>query len=438
MLPLKKWTAMATLFAITTNASLQAQTSETLHRAEKLFEQEDFYNSLPLFEEAIFKGEDLENSNLKAGMCLLFLSKPEAGLQHIKRAKNAQNEVNPNYQFWLGRAYHLNMKIDSALRCYRKYLVVASTNDEFRKGVEDLIGQIHRTEIHFLSGEKEPYDVTNLGENVNSPFTEHSPIVSKDGQILVFTSRRPLFANETPEADGQFASKLYYSIKQTTGVWSKAIPLHPRSNNKIQFTSVQWVGDKLILMSPEHGGSLWEVEREGVEFKDPVAMKTEIPAKYFKPDGNFNLSMDRVMFANNSLFDGTYDLYMVERRTEAKWSKPWKITKNINSSDDEIAPIWMEDGKTIVFSSKGLKGLGGYDLYKTVYDAETKTFTEPENLGYPINTPGNDTHYFELNKGRTIFLSSSRANGQGGADIYMLKPSEEAHSKRNGGFHDQW
>ena len=437
MLPLKKWTALAALFAITATAS-QAQVSETLHRAEKLFDQEDYYNSLPLFEEVIYKGEDLVNANLKAGMCLLFLSKPITALEHIKRARNPQNDVNPNFQFWIGRAYHLNMKIDSALLCYRKYLIVAGTNDEFRKGVEELIGQIHRTEIHFLHGDKSPYDISNLGENINSPFTEHSPLASKDGQILVFTSRRPLFANETPESDGQFNSKLYYSVKQSDGKWSKSIPLHPRSNNKIQFTSVQWIGDMLIVMSPEHGGSLWEIERDGNDFKDPVQMKTEIPGRYFRPDGNFSPSMDKVLFANNSIFDGTYDLFMVERRTEAKWNKPWKITKAINSADDEIAPVWLEDGKTVVFSSKGLKGLGGYDLYKTVYDAETKTFSDPENLGYPINTPGNDTHYIELNKGRTIYISSARANGLGGNDIYMLKPSSEAFSKKNGDFTEQW
>lgn len=422
---------MASLFAITTGATF-SQVSATLDRAEKLFEQEDYYNSLPLFEELIYKGQDNTNSHLKAGMCNLFLSKPEKGLEHIKLAITPQNEVNPNYQFWLGRAYHLNMKIDSALRCYRKYLVVSGTQDEFRKGVEDLIAQIHRTEIHFLAGDKSPFDITNLGENINSPFTEHSPIVSHDGKIMVFTSRRPLFANEVPEADGQYSSKLYYSLLQSEGKWSKAIPLHPRSSQRAQFASVQWVdnSDKLILYSSDHGGTLWEVERDGNEFKDPVQMKTEVPAKYFRPDGNFNKGKDRIIFANNTLFDGTYDLFMVERRTEAKWAKPWKISKLLNTSDDEISPIWLEDGKTVVFSSKGLKGLGGYDLFKSVYDVETKTFSEPENLGYPINTPGNDTHYFELEKGKKMFVSSARASGFGSTDIYMIVPNDHSASSK--------
>jgi hypothetical protein len=429
MINLNRWSAMAALFAITTRIST-AQVAETLNRAEKLFEQEDYYNSLPLYEELIYKGEDNVNSHLKAGMCHLFLSKPEKGLEHIKKAASPQNEVNPNYQFWLGRAYHLNMKIDSALRCYRKYLVVASQNDEFRKGVEDLIAQVHRTEIHFLHGDKAPYEVANLGENINTPFTEHSPLVSDDGKIMVFTSRRPLFANEVPEADGQYASKLYYSLLQADGKWGKALPLHPRSGHKGQFSSVQWIekSDKILLFSADHGGSLWSSERDGDEFKDPQLVKSQVPAKFFRPDGCFSPSMDKIIFVNNSLFDGTYDLFVSEKRTEAKWGKPWKVSKLLNTTDDEIAPIWLEDGKTIVFSSKGLKGLGGYDLYKSVYDAETHTFSEPENLGYPINTPGNDTHYFEVEKGRKMYISSARASGMGSTDIYLITPNDHSAS----------
>ncbi|HRH36323.1 MAG TPA: hypothetical protein PKY12_14755, partial [Catalimonadaceae bacterium] len=304
--------------------------------------------------------------------------------------------------------------------------VVASQGDDFRKGVEDLIGQIHRTEIHFVSGDQAPYNVSNLGEQVNSPYTEHSPLVSNDGKIIVFTSRRPLFANELPEADGEYTSKLFYSIKLAEGKWSKALPLHPKSNLKAQFATIQWIenSEKLLLYSSENGGSLWEVERDGDEFKDPRPFRADVPSRYFRPDGTFNPGMDKIIFANNTLFDGTYDLFMVERRTESKWGKPWKLNKFINSPDDEIAPMWMEDGKTLVFSSKGIKGLGGYDLYRTRYDAETRTFSEPENLGYPINTPGNDTHYFELDKGKVMFISSARAGGVGGTDIYMITPND--------------
>lgn len=425
MFNVKRWHAMASLFAITCGAAT-AQVSATLDRAEKLFEQEDYYNALPLYEELIYKGNDNINSNLKGGMCYLFLSKPEKGLELIKKAKTPQNEVNPNYQFWLGRAYHLNMKIDSALMCYRKYLVVAGPNDDFRKGVEDLIGQIHRTEIHFVSGEGAPYNVQNLGEQVNSPYTEHSPLVSTDGKMLVFTSRRPLFANELPEADGEYTSKLFYSVKQSEGKWGKAIPLHPKANLKAQFNTVQWIenSEKLLLYSNDNGGSLWEVERDGEDFKDPKPFRADVPAKFFRPDGCFNPGMDKIIFANNTLFDGTYDLFMVERRTESKWNKPWKLNKTVNTSDDEIAPVWLEDGKTIVFSSKGIKGLGGYDLYKMTYDHETKTLSEPENLGYPINTPGNDTHYYQLDKGKQIFVSSARAGGFGGTDIYLITPND--------------
>jgi hypothetical protein len=420
----QKFSFLAVSFTFILTASF-SQTSVTLQKAEKLFEQEDFYNALPLFEELIYKNEDVTNSNLKAGMCNLFLSRPEEALRQIKIARTPQNEVQPFYQFWLGRAYHLNMKIDSALMCYRKYLVVSSPQDEYRKGVENLIAQVHRTEVHFI-GEKAPYDVINLGENINTRYTEHSPLVAPDGKMIIFTSRRPLQANEVPEADGEYTSKLYFSVMQADGKWAKAQPLFSALSGKKQFSSVQWISNaKLLIHSASDGGQLWMADREGNELHEPVVYKTGVPERYFRPDGNFNKSMDKVLFVNNTIFDGTFDLYMIEKKTEAKWNKPWKLPRFLNSDDDEIAPVWLEDGKTIVFSSRSSSGLGGYDLYKTTYDAETRTFTEPVNLEYPINTPGNETHYCEIEKGKKMFISSARANSLGGTDIFMIIPHVE-------------
>jgi hypothetical protein len=423
-MPLKQRIKIACVSLFLAVNTVQAQTAVTLQRAEKLFEQEDFYNALPLFEELIFRGEDVTNSNLKAGMCNLFLSKPVEALRQIKVAKTAQNEAQPYYQFWLGRAFHLNMKIDSALMCYRRYLMISSPQDEYRKGVESLIAQVHRSEAHF-KGEKSPFIVENLGENVNSTYTEHSPLVSSDGKMLVFTTRRPLQAGEMPEADGEYMSKLFYSYRQADGKWSKAQPLLPALAKK-QFATVQWMNNaKLLIHTAADGGQLWVADREGNEFHDPMRFDNGIPERYFRPDGNFNKAMDKVVFVNNTVFDGTFDLYMVEKKTEAKWNKPWKLPRFLNSEDDEIAPVWLEDGKTIVFSSRALNGLGGYDLFKTTYDAETKTFTEPVNLDYPINTPGNETHYCEIEKGKKMFISSARAGSLGGTDIFMLIPNEE-------------
>lgn len=417
-----KITCLTLLFSA---GNLFAQSATNLQKAEKLFEQEDFYNALPLFEELIFKGEDLSNSNLKAGMCNLFLSRPVEALKQIKLARNSQNESQPYYQFWLGRAYHLNMKIDSALMCYRRYLLISTPQDEYRKGVENLIAQVHRTESHFL-GEKSPYIIQNLGENINSRYTEHSPLVTADGKMIVFTSRRPIQAAEVPEADGEYTSKLYFAYLENDGKWSKAQPLFPVVASKKQFASVQWISNtKLLIHTASDGGQLWVADREGNEMHEPVRYNIGIPERYFRPDGTFNKAMDKVLFVNNTIFDGTFDIYMVEKKGEAKWNKPWKLPKFINSDDDEIAPSWLEDGKTIVFSSRALNGLGGYDLFKTTYDAETRTFTDPVNMDYPINTPGNETHYCEIDKGKKMFISSARAGSFGGTDIFMIIPNEE-------------
>jgi tetratricopeptide (TPR) repeat protein len=406
----------------------QGQYESIEKKAESYYNKEDYHNAAQLFEELIFKNYNLENSYLKGGISFLFLSKPEKGLNYIKKARTPENEVNPNYNFWLGRAYHLNMKMDSALMGYRKYLAVASQNDEYRKGVEELIGQIHRTEIHFLTGDSGPYTVKNVGENINSIYTEHSPLVTSDGKILVFTSKRPLFADERLEGGGEYADKLFYAVRGENGKWEKAQPLFPTKSAKHRYSAIQFIGgNKLLLYNQDEGGSLWTAEIEGDHFKEPVKSNLNIPAKYFMNNGAINSSLDRIVFVGNTLFEGTFDLFMVEKKTEAKWGKPWKLGRYHNSTDDDIAPFWAEDGVTLVYSSKGLPGLGGYDLYKTKYDPLTKSFSQPENFGYPINTPGNETHYYEVTQGhkKTIYISSARFGGFGETDIYEVEYNPE-------------
>lgn len=426
---MKRYIQLSTLAAVISTAffskAAYAQYESIEKKAEAYYNKEDYHNAAQLFEELIFKKYNLENSYLKAGISFLFLSKPEKGLTYIKSARTPQNETNPNYNFWLGRAYHLNMKMDSALMGYRKYLALAPQNDEYRKGVEELIGQIHRTEIHFITGDAGPYNVKNAGENINSIYTEHSPMVTSDGQIMVFTSKRPLFADERLESGGEYADKLFFATKDSEGKWNKAQPLFPTKNVRRKFTAIQFLegGKKLLLYNQEEGGSLWLAERDGDHFKEPVKSNLNIPAKYFLNNGTINNSLDKIVFVGNTLFEGTFDLFMVEKVTESKWGKPWKLGRYHNSTDDDIAPFWCDDGVTLVYSSKGLPGLGGYDLYKTKYDAYARTFSQPENFGYPINTPGNETHYYEINNGgrKTIFISSARFGGFGETDIYEVE-----------------
>jgi len=137
---------------------------------------------------------------------------------------------------------------------------------------------------------------------------------------------------------------------------------------------------------------------------------------YFQPHGVFSKDQKSFIFSARTEF-GNLDIYQ-SVKTDTSWSKPKSISNRINSTKDEDSPYLSEDGKTLYFSSKGHHSSGGYDVFKsTLIDGEWST---PENLGYPINSAGDDIYLEWNNDERGGFFSSNRNGGFGGMDIYAF------------------
>ena len=82
------------------------------------------------------------------------------------------------------------------------------------------------------------------------------------------------------------------------------------------------------------------------------------------------------------------DIYRVIKLGNGEWSKPTSIGDEINTPYDEDYPFLHPDGRTLYFSSKGYNSMGGYDIFKSTLDPQTGKWSYPENLDFPINTPG--------------------------------------------------
>jgi outer membrane protein OmpA-like peptidoglycan-associated protein len=95
----------------------------------------------------------------------------------------------------------------------------------------------------------------------------------------------------------------------------------------------------------------------------------------------------------------------------------------------EDGPFIGYDGKTLYFSSQGGEGMGGFDIYRVVYDSLSTSWSAPENMGYPINTPDHDIYFVPTEDGKNAYYSSVRDDGFGNSDIYMLKIPEVLHHK---------
>ncbi len=114
------------------------------------------------------------------------------------------------------------------------------------------------------------------------------------------------------------------------------------------------------------------------------------------------------------------DIYFVNRLPNGSWSKAQPMPAPINTEYDEDYPFLHPNGKTLYFSSKGHNSMGGYDVFKTTYNTETQSWSKPENLEFPINSPDDDILFVTDSLEKTAFFSTGRYSPYGKIDVLKI------------------
>ncbi|MGL4597747.1 MAG: hypothetical protein ACRCYO_09470, partial [Bacteroidia bacterium] len=118
---------------------------------------------------------------------------------------------------------------------------------------------------------------------------------------------------------------------------------------------------------------------------------------------------------------GGLDLYISKRLPTGKWSPATNLGAAINTAYDEDFPNLSPDGKILYFSSKGHSSMGGYDIFKAEIDIMTQAFSSVKNIGYPINTPEDNSNFRISSNGRYGYVAMRREDGLGDLDIYRVE-----------------
>ena len=118
--------------------------------------------------------------------------------------------------------------------------------------------------------------------------------------------------------------------------------------------------------------------------------------------------------------DGIRNIYRTEL-ADSLWSAPMLINEQMTSSSDEIYPMLSPDGKSLYFASKGLYGMGGYDLYVSQWNQETKDWDVPVNMGFPYSSPYDDFLFINTEDGKYSIFASNRDCSKDSVCIYVLE-----------------
>lgn len=277
----------------------------------------------------------------------------------------------------------------------------------------------------------------NLGPNINSAYDEVLPVISPDGKTLYVDRknhpqnfRRPGVPHDENNNDN-----IWFSTQDSDGEWQPLQNIGPMLNNGYGsfVASVTPDGNTLLLggtYTPSAGGpahfGLWLTHQiaGGWSVPDEVIVKDYYTHAVFV---EFCLSNDgRTIILSLDRADsyGGKDLYVSFLQPDGTWSAPKNLGPDVNSAADEATPFLASDGETLYFASEGFAGYGSMDMYITRrLDSTWQHWSEPENLGPQLNTPGWDAYYTVPASGEyAYFVSTENSIGMG--DIFRVKLPE--------------
>lgn len=365
--------------------------------------------------------------NYKIGVCYVKGTSQEKALEFLQKAEKLNPFVAPDIDLMLGRAYQYNLNFDEAIKSYTKYKNRLSPKDlqDKRKALEKLIAECNNG-IELV---KKPIRVfiDNAGDNVNSGYPDYSPLITADGSMMIFTSRREeTTGGQRSPQDNQFFEDIYISYNNN-GVWTKSVnigkPLNTKDNDATVGLSPD--GQRLFTYNGKNnGGDIFESQLEGSAWSDPsdktlekyINTENHESAASFSFDGKtmyFDTNNPENNFGQHDIFVSTWD------EEKGRWGTPTNLGNTINTEYEERSVFMHPDGRTIFFSSTGHGTMGDFDIFKSTMD-DNGVWSKPENIGYPINTPGDDRFFVIDASGKKGFYASDKTGGVGEHDIYII------------------
>jgi peptidoglycan-associated lipoprotein len=395
---------------------------KAVREADKKFNAGEYYDALEGYKKALssIKGNKALKAELtyKSALCYRKFNdtkKAEIWFSKAIKAKFPNPEAILNYADML----RFNGKYDEALTEYQNYVKLKPDDKRGTIGIES-----SKLAIQWKASPTK-HTVNNV-QQINSKYDDFSPIYSrKNYKEIIFTSAREgTIGSGIDGWTGQSFTDLFESKQDKNGKWSTPAPFKEPLNSKhnegsaalnakfstIYFTRCEFAKNKV------KGCQIFNTRKKGNSWDEPTLLP-------FAEDsftvGHPAINMDETLivfasdmpggFGGRDLWFATYD------KKKKTWSNPVNMGPSINTAGDEMFPTLRNDS-ILYFSSNGMVGMGGLDIYKATRSGDK--WGSVENLKFPINSPGDDFGMIFKGDEEAGLFTSNRDGGRGGDDIY--------------------
>jgi outer membrane protein OmpA-like peptidoglycan-associated protein/tetratricopeptide (TPR) repeat protein len=323
--------------------------------------------------------------------------------------------------FALAQAELMTGRYAEASVHYRIYLEFKTGNE---KNMATAVKNLKNCEFALNAMKKPvPFNPVNIGDSINTKDDEYWPSITADGQTLMFT--RQINSSRNDDNRTGIQEDFYFSRRQDS-VWLKAKdagrPLNTSHNEGAMTLSP--AGDYMYFTCCERPGGLGSCDIyfssfDGKRWTEPVNAGPPVNTKSWESQPSISADGKMLFLSSNRAGGyGGMDIWYLIMNSQGKWVKPRNAGSKINSADDEMSPFIHFDGKTLYFSSDGHPGMGGFDIYETRM-LDDSSWSEPQNLGYPINTYNDEMGLVIESGGMKAYFSSKRDNIHG-KDIFTF------------------
>jgi outer membrane protein OmpA-like peptidoglycan-associated protein len=374
------------------------------------------------FREAVREDDTFFEAHIQLGELFLMLKRNTEAAYHYKKAVRIDSLRYKPVFFPMANAEMRSGDYENALVHFKVYLAQEGMQEKNRLNAAR---NIKNCEFAIKAIKNPvPFNPVSVGNGINTVDDEYWPSITADGQTMMFTRQ----ANIDPKfAQYEMVQEDFYVSYFYNGNWIEAFnagtPLNTEQNEGAQALSSN--GNYMYFTACDRKGGVGSCDiffsavNDG-RWSTPINLKRPVNSQYWESQPSVTADGRMLFFCSNrGGGQGGKDIWYSVMDDSNNWKEPVNMGKSINTTGDEMSPFIHFDGRTLYFSSDGRTGMGGFDIFVTRMNSDT-TWSEPQNLGYPINTVSDEMGLITESGGRKAYFSSMR-DKKYGKDIFSFE-----------------
>ena len=411
----------------------QSQLSTKSKKAAELYYQADNYRvrgqynvAVQLLEQAIDKDDKFHEAYFRLGVIYKAKKDLNRAEELLLNAYELSEGKNAGATFELAELYLFKAEYTKSIKYIDEFFAAQPKNQRRIQEARKI-----KTDAEFALdnlNEASEFDPRPLSDNVNTFAMQYFPILTVDEQSIIYTRR--LGTSMDHDED------LVISTKSAAGEWQKPISLSENINSEFNEGTCTLSADGRVLIFTSCYGrkgygscDLYISKKQGEEWSVPVNLGANVNSSAWESQPSLSSDGRTLYFISNRGGGiGGRDIWVSEMDDNDVWTKPRNLGKNINTLYDEVSPFIHPNNKTLYFASNGLTGFGGFDIFYT--EKENKVWSQPVNMGSPINTGADQVSLFITANGKKGYYSHEVSNNaeQKGA-IFEFEMPEKSQTK---------